>query len=715
MRRSFLRLSLFGFASASILASCTADVSILTDETTAPNGAKIIRGDQPLTPASGAPRDRIIRDYLKTRGAGTAVEQLRVIRETSPHNGIVHVTMEQVIDGLRVYGAYAKGAIDAKGQLIQVIDNVVRPQAATHKPVLSAADALALAYDELGFTMTSTEIGQSGAKTFFEPGQDFFREPSAELVMYVDAKGVLHQGYLIETWYRADNQLEETLIGSDGAIIDHVTRTSSDSYNVFRYDPLSSSQSTVNGPTPGSTTESPSGWLGAGAQSTWAISGNNASSYLDTDNNNAADAGGTAVTNGVFGTAFSSSTTPSTTSNKNVAVQNLFYLNNYVHDALYTAGFNEAAGNFQADNFGRGGAAGDPVNAEAQDGGGVDNANFSTPSDGSRPRMQMYLWTPGGGDHEVLVGNANYAAAGSSFGPALDLTGRTAPLSVASVADGCTAFTVAAGSIAVIDRGNCDFTVKVTNAQAAGAVGAIIANNAGDGVFTMGGTARRVTIPSVMVGQTAGGALKAAAGQSATIRKDNTPTPQLDGDLDSDIVFHEYGHGLTWRMVGNMSGAVSGAIGEGASDTVAFFLNGDDRIGEYSFSDPVNGIRRHRYEGYDKTYADYCSGGCEVHNDGEIYAAAMWSFRTRALALGLSNDAALSVWVHSLDRAPAGPSFENMRDALGAEAATTSHALYCAAHAAFADFGVGAGSSLRTKGTKSATVVTSTALPSDCP
>jgi extracellular elastinolytic metalloproteinase len=714
MRASLLRLSLFGFASASLLASCTADVSILTEETTAPNGARIIRGDHPLTPPSNAARDRIIRDYLKTRGAGSAADQLRVVRETTPYNGIVHVTLEQYIDGLRVYDAYAKGTLDAKGQLIQVIDNVVRPLAPAHKPALSAADALAIAYDELGFTMASAEIGQSGAKTLFEPGTEFFREPSAELVMYVDDKGLLHQGYLVETWYRADNQLEETLVGTDGSIVMHLSRTSSDSYKVFRYDPLKSTQATVAGPAPGGAL-SPLGWLGSGAQTTWTINGNNASAYLDTDNNNAADAGGTTVTDGNFLATFSASTTPSSPTNKSVAVQNLFYLNNYVHDALYAAGFNEAAGNFQVDNFGKGGAAGDPVNAEAQDGGGVDNANFSTPSDGSRPRMQMYLWTPGGGDHEVIVGSASYAAAGAAFGPALTLTGNSGALAVASVADGCAAFTGVAGKIAVIDRGACDFSVKVTNAQNAGAVGAIIANNAGDGVFTMGGTARKVTIPSVMVGQSDGATLKGLAGSTATLRKDNTPTPQLDGDLDSDIVFHEYGHGLTWRMVGNMSGAISGAIGEGASDTVAFFLNEEDRIGEYSFSDPVNGIRRHRYAGYDKTYADYCGGGCQVHNDGEVYAAAMWSFRARALALGVSNTDALGVWVRSLNRAPAGPSFENMRDALGEEAALTSHALYCAAHAAFAEFGIGAGSSLRVRGTRSAVVVTSSALPSDCP
>ena len=74
---------------------------------------------------------------------------------------------------------------------------------------------------------------------------------------------------------------------------------------------------------------------------------------------------------------------------------NLFYVNNVVHDVFYRFGFTEAAGNFQANNYGRGGSGGDAVNAEAQDGGGTNNANFATPADGSPPRMQMYTWTDG--------------------------------------------------------------------------------------------------------------------------------------------------------------------------------------------------------------------------------------------------------------------------------------------------------------------------------
>ena len=60
-------------------------------------------------------------------------------------------------------------------------------------------------------------------------------------------------------------------------------------------------------------------------------------------------------------------------------------------------------------NFGRGGLGNDAVQADAQDGVGTDNANFSTPSDGSPGRMQMYLFsgpTPdrdGDLDHEVVL------------------------------------------------------------------------------------------------------------------------------------------------------------------------------------------------------------------------------------------------------------------------------------------------------------------------
>ena len=80
------------------------------------------------------------------------------------------------------------------------------------------------------------------------------------------------------------------------------------------------------------------------------------------------------------------------------AITNLFYWNNIIHDVVYHYGFDEVSGNFQQNNYGRGGSQNDWVRAEAQDGGGTCNANFSTPTDGNPPRMQMYTCGTRDGD-----------------------------------------------------------------------------------------------------------------------------------------------------------------------------------------------------------------------------------------------------------------------------------------------------------------------------
>jgi hypothetical protein len=77
---------------------------------------------------------------------------------------------------------------------------------------------------------------------------------------------------------------------------------------------------------------------------------------------------------------------------RDAAVTNLFYWNNIIHDIAFRYGFNEPAGNFQATNYSGKAAGDDDVQAEAHDGQGVNNANFATPPDGQRPRMQMFLW-----------------------------------------------------------------------------------------------------------------------------------------------------------------------------------------------------------------------------------------------------------------------------------------------------------------------------------
>lgn len=94
--------------------------------------------------------------------------------------------------------------------------------------------------------------------------------------------------------------------------------------------------------------------------------------------------------------------------NQDAAITNLFYVNNFMHDMTYHYGFDPSGGNFQSSNYGLGGLGGDYVNAEAQDGSGTNNANFSTPPDGINGRMQMYIWnsfTPSGIDKDCDFDN----------------------------------------------------------------------------------------------------------------------------------------------------------------------------------------------------------------------------------------------------------------------------------------------------------------------
>jgi extracellular elastinolytic metalloproteinase len=661
-RSNLLRFTLVGLTLASACAD-EASPDKSTIETLTDSGTRVVRGkDGALTGPSTLAARQVATAFIADRLA-IASDELQVIGEVGGR-GATHVKLAQVVDGLRVHGAYAKVAISDRGEVLQAIEHLAATGAVAPAKI-DAARALATALRHLGYKADAVAaLGQRGNLGEYAGGAEFYRNPTVERVAYVRAGG-LATGFLVETWSLVGNQLDYTLVGADGAIVESERRTANDSYNVFVEDPLKGPQTVVAGPGAGNA-ESPAGWL-AGSQTTVNITGNNAHAYLDADANNAPDSGGTAVTNGAFLTAVNLTTAPTTTGNKAVAVQNLFYLNNVAHDTLYRHGFNEAAGNFQANNFGLGGLGNDAVNAEAQDGSGTDNANFSTPNDGSAPRMQMYLWTGRSPSGLLAVGTSTYGVYQSSFGAAFTATGVTGALAVYNdgtgvTSDGCEVATVAlTGKIAIVDRGTCNFTVKVLNAQKAGAIGVIIANNDGSAAFAPGGTDRKVKIPSGMVSLADGTTLKGRAGTSSTLKKNPVAALQIDGDIDSDIVFHEYGHGLSWRMIGGMSGKLAGAIGEGASDVNAFLLDGDDRIGEYAWGDAA-GIRRYPYQNYPLTYANVDGG--EVHNDGEIYAGAMWRVLQNYLAAGLTVDDLYGDFVDGMNFTPSTPAFEDMRDGM---------------------------------------------------
>jgi hypothetical protein len=145
-----------------------------------------------------------------------------------------------------------------------------------------------------------------------------------------------------------------------------------------------------------------------------------------------------------------------------------------------------------------------------------------------RPELVAAAPAQVSGQHEVQA---------ASFGPPLTLTGISGLLIArqdtggASLIDGCESFPAQSisGRIALIDRGTCAFTQKVRNAQAAGAIAVVIANNEPAGLPTMGGSDPLITIPSVGITQALGQALRSLpnlspAGWGLTITLRRSPT-----------------------------------------------------------------------------------------------------------------------------------------------------------------------------------------------
>ncbi|HET7754514.1 MAG TPA: M4 family metallopeptidase, partial [Anaeromyxobacteraceae bacterium] len=116
----------------------------------------------------------------------------------------------------------------------------------------------------------------------------------------------------------------------------------------------------------------------------------------------------------------------------------------------------------------------------------------------------------------------DYFAQSATFGPRLTAAGVSGDVVAAvdaadaagpTTTDACSALANAAavaGKIALVDRGSCNFTVKVKNAQVAGAIGVIVANNAANGLPGMGGADATITIPSLGVEQSTGAAIRGA-------------------------------------------------------------------------------------------------------------------------------------------------------------------------------------------------------------
>ncbi len=391
--------------------------------------------------------------------------------------------------------------------------------------------------------------------------------------------------------------------------------------------------------------------------------GNNVHAFLDTSSTDVSSKdepqGGE---NLVFNFPFNDRQEPN--AYKEASVTQLFYMNNVMHDFTYQYGFDEQAGNFQQNNYGKPGKGSDAVSAHAQDGGNINNANFSTQPDGSGGRMQMYLWEATGGNVTFTVTapssiakvyNVGQAAFGLQFSE-LPITGRVvvAMDSTGTPNLACQRIinsTSIAGNIALIDRGDCTFKAKTNRAQAAGAIGVIICNY-DDAIVAMGNAADVAldpTIPAVSLSASNCRLIRERLNEGVfvSIQLPKPVTPfALDGSFDNGIIAHEYGHGISTRLTGGPDVASclrnDEQMGEGWSDFFTLITTvkpGDTgtkvrSIGTYVFDRDVQagGIRRQPYstdmtvntQTYDDVIGTQSATNRPPHPVGEPWAVTLW-------------------------------------------------------------------------------------------
>ncbi len=531
-------------------------------------------------------------------------------RVYSKLSGVTNLYLRQSHKGLPVYNAQLQINVDRDGRVLSVHSDflpALESAIAGVEPRLGPAQAVASIAKHLG-----VQLREAPRALRAEPGvrqrtrvdvEGLSSEPiEAELAVLPVRRGEARLVWRFQV-HTPDQQhdYDVTVDAQTGEVWTRFDWVASDSYQVYpvpvespnHTSPLPPSDGRVLVTNPANTVASPYGWHDtngvAGAEFT-IPRGNNVHAYEDSNND-----GLPPTSQPSCGTTLACSFTLNLTGAPSTyipaAVTNLFYWNNIIHDVQYQYGFDELSGNFQVNNYGRGGLGNDDVRAEAQDGGGTNNANFSTPPDGSRPRMQMYRWT--------------------------------------------------------------------------------------------------------------------------------TVTPNKDGDLDAGIIVHEYGHGISNRLVGGPSNVSCltnrQQPGEGISDFLSLFYTAKATdtgpqgrgVGTYALNQPTTGvgIRTQRYSTSPTvntwTYASI-NGMAVPHGVGSVFTQAMWeaywalvtqwgfSSNLYAATGSAGNQRMMLYFTQGLKNTPCSPTFTQVRDGI-IQAATTLHngEDVCRLWTAFAAFGLG--------------------------
>src|SRR5688572_11563962 len=429
-------------------------------------GTDVTKGRAFLTPASRRNRPEIIADFLRENRnligvSDHEISELKLFADyTNPDGKLSFVEFNQVINGVPVFRGEIKAAFTERGELGRVVNNLAPGLEDGNVPTDfgDAAAAVRFAAANINHELRPEETvvhknASTGLKLVFGSGD---WATTAEKMYFPTEPGVAVPAWRVLIWQPV-NAFYVMVDAKNGTVLwrKNLTEDQAQPATYQVYVNPNAMMNVADSPAPLTPYISPNfspadgaqgvllnrtnvarigneapylfntnGWINDGANTT---DGNALESGIDRDGTNGVDPGSPATGNPArtFLSLWNPppgnpapGDSPLTPEAQRGAVIQQFYIMNWYHDELYRLGFTEPARNYQHENFGRGGAEGDRISAEGQDSSGTNNANFSSGADGTRGRMQMYLWTgpnpdrDGTGDadimiHEVTHGTSN--------------------------------------------------------------------------------------------------------------------------------------------------------------------------------------------------------------------------------------------------------------------------------------------------------------------
>ncbi|MFN6962129.1 MAG: M36 family metallopeptidase, partial [Pyrinomonadaceae bacterium] len=434
-------------------------------------GPDVNKGRNFLTGPSSGSRVEALRAFAKQNNdligvTDQQIDSLKVTADyTNPDGNLSFTHLEQSIGGVPVFRGEIKAGFTKKGEIIRVINNLAPgiDYNSVSTDFGSPAEAVKAAARSINYELKSSDTSLNSAastelKAVFGQGD---WATTAEKMYFPTEPGVAVPAWRVLIWQPV-NAYYVIVDANDGTMLwrKNITEDQTQSATYQVYNAPNSWVGAADSPAPlspgpldptlgtqgplGTRTnvtlvgnEAPNtfnnnGWITDGANVT---DGNALEAGIDRDGTNGVDAPQVGSPNRVFNSTWNPAPgnptpgdDPLTAQAQRGAVIQMFYVMNRWHDRLYQLGFTEQAFNFQHDNFGRGGVANDRVSAEGQDSSGTNNANFSTPADGGRGRMQMYVWTgptpdyDGTADAEVIIHEVTHGLSNRLHGNASGLS-----------------------------------------------------------------------------------------------------------------------------------------------------------------------------------------------------------------------------------------------------------------------------------------------------